>query len=146
MCSLGRPRLSLSSPGYLLLICCSFAIDVYVNVWYFHNVFRFVWDFVVFCVFGWNFNAAAGNAVAPAEAAGATLWVDVCAYCCCCGGSGCCCCGGSGCCCCCSAYWIMSSHWFNFQWYNWFDTFNPFLSIQKATLHLSRLVIGSLDM
>jgi hypothetical protein len=28
---------------------CSFVIDVYVNVWYFHNLFRFVF---VFCVLG----------------------------------------------------------------------------------------------
>ena len=39
-------------------------------------------------------------------------------------------------------YWILSSHRFNFQWCDWLDTFNPFLSIQKATLHLSRLVTG----
>ena len=34
------------------MTCYSFVIDVYVNVWYFHNVFRFVWDFVVFRVLG----------------------------------------------------------------------------------------------
>jgi uncharacterized membrane protein YraQ (UPF0718 family) len=34
------------------LTCCSFVIDVYVNVWYFHNVFRFIWDFVAFRVLG----------------------------------------------------------------------------------------------
>ena len=36
----------------ILLTCCSFVIDAYVNVWYVHNVFRFVWDFVVFRVLG----------------------------------------------------------------------------------------------
>jgi hypothetical protein len=34
----------------ILLTCCSFVIDVYVNVWYFHNVFRFVCVCNVFCV------------------------------------------------------------------------------------------------
>jgi hypothetical protein len=43
-----QPRLLIT----ILLTCCSFVIDVYVNVWYFHKVFRFVWDFVVFRVLG----------------------------------------------------------------------------------------------
>ena len=47
----------------ILLTCCSFVIDVYVNVWYFHNVFRFVFVCNVF-------------------------WVEFQPYCCCC----CCCC------------------------------------------------------
>ena len=32
----------------ILLTCWSFVIDVYVSIRYFHNVFHFVWDFVVY--------------------------------------------------------------------------------------------------
>ena len=71
------------------------------------------------------------------------------------GGVGyCCCCGVYPCRrrrlllsvygCCCSGYWILPSHWFNFQWCDSLDTFNPFLSNQKTTPHLSRLVTGSI--
>jgi hypothetical protein len=67
-----------------LFTCCSFVIDN-VNVWYFHNVFRF----------GFVCNL---------------FWVEFQCYgCCCCSevsvyGY-----------CCCSGYWILLSHWFNFH-------------------------------
>ena len=55
----------------ILLTCCSFVIDVYVNLWYFHNVFRFVFVCSVF-------------------------WVEFQRYgCFCCGSGGCCCSGVS---------------------------------------------------
>ena len=78
----------------ILLTCCSFVIDVYVNVWYFHNVFRFVFVCNMFWVEFQLYGCCC-------------CWSGLNMYCCCSSGGGsgrgggCCCSGVNvyGCCC-----------------------------------------------
>ena len=86
------------------MTCCSFVIHAYVNVWYFHNVFRFLFVCNVFWVEFQRYccRCCSGGGGGGGGGCWWCCFSGVCVYCCCGGG----CCSGVSVygCCCCSGY------------------------------------------